>query len=163
MSVGIETLKSSFTQLWADQQRLKDLIKGLTALKDNLKAIKALFSKLNKALTGVISDAKSLLSTWSDVQTRLGTVETVDRKVTDAESKQVVEEWTKAQEAATAYVNAVTGSGSTRAVPGRQLLAAAIAAVPHHLPKIPRTQGELMMARLIGTVGDSHEAPRALQ
>ncbi|KAJ6561975.1 hypothetical protein B0H19DRAFT_1026798 [Mycena capillaripes] len=154
LNVGIETLKSSFTQLWKDQQRLKDLIKGLTALKDNLTAIKKLFSALSKALTGVISDAQSLLLTWSDVQARLGEVETIDRKVTDTESKQIVTAWTKAQEAATAYVDVVSGSGSKP--PVRALFAAASAALPNHMPKVPRTQGELKMARLLTSIASTH-------
>ncbi|KAJ7799035.1 hypothetical protein B0H13DRAFT_2391332 [Mycena leptocephala] len=149
LGVGIDTLKSSFTQLWANQQHLKGLIKGLTNLKDTLTTVETLFSKLRGALTGVLSDAKALLSIWSDVQTRLGTVESVDRMVTDAELTQIVVEWTKAQEAATAYVGAVSGSGATRAVPTRQLINEATAAVAHHMPKVPRTQGELKMAHLI--------------
>jgi hypothetical protein len=111
LSVGIDTLKESFTQLWTDQQRLKDLIKGLAALKDNLTAIETLFSALNSAHAGVIYDAKSLLSTWSDVQTRLREVEIVDRKVTDNELRQIVAEWTQAQEAAMAYLSAARAVG----------------------------------------------------
>ncbi|KAJ7799039.1 hypothetical protein B0H13DRAFT_2391335 [Mycena leptocephala] len=149
LSVGIDTPKSSFTQVWTNQQRLTALIKGLTELKDTLTAVKKLVSKLSGALTGVLSDAKALPSTWSDVQTRFGEVETMDRMVTDTELTQIAAEWTKAQEAATAYVDAVSGSGATRAVPTRALIDEATAAVAHHMPKVPRTQGELKMARLI--------------
>jgi hypothetical protein len=125
LNVGIETIQSSFTQLWADQRRLQELIRGLNNLKDNLTAIKVLFSALSNALGGVISDTQSLLSTWTDVQTRLATVETVDRKVTDIEMNYIVRDWTKAQEDAQTYVNAVTGSATLRVLSGYELLEAA--------------------------------------
>jgi prefoldin subunit 5 len=156
LTVGIDTLKSDFTQLWADQARLTALIKGLTALKSNLSAIKALFSALSKALTGVITDSKSLLSTWSDVASRLETVNDVDRKATDSELQLIVAAWNKAQAAATAYVNAVSGSGSTTPLSGRALFAAARAAAPHYTAKMPRSKGELKMASLITSLDDVH-------
>lgn len=156
MTVGVDTLEKDFKQLWADQARLNALIQGLTALKTNLAAVKTLFSALSKALVGVITDSQSLLSTWSDVADRLGEVNTVDRKVTDTEQKQIVDAWTKAQAAATAYVDAVSGSTSSAQPSGRALFASAVAAVPHHLAKIPRTKGELKMAALLTSVQDVH-------
>jgi hypothetical protein len=149
LGVGLETIKSSFSQLWADQARLKALIKGLTALKDNLKAIKILFTALSNALTGILSDTQNILNTWTDIQTRLATVESVDRNTTDDEMAKVVGDWAKAQEDATVYIDAISGSGATTRKSGQDLLAEARAPDADHIPKIPRTQAELELAALL--------------
>ncbi|KIK54677.1 hypothetical protein GYMLUDRAFT_231859 [Collybiopsis luxurians FD-317 M1] len=162
LNIGIETLKSSFRQLWSNQQNLKELIKGLTTLKDNLSAIKTLFSALKNSLTGIISDTKSLLSLWSDVQARLGTVEAIDRNCTAQELQQIEDEWTKAQHAATEYIEAVTSSGATKAPSIQSLLKTIAVRSSTLVSKIPRTKAELRMAELIASLGpEARAATRA--
>jgi hypothetical protein len=152
LNVGIETIKASFTQLWADQARLKALIKGLTALKDDLTAIKTLFSALSQALSGIVSDTQTLLATWTDVDTRLATVENIDRNVTDSELRLITRDWAEARDAATAYINAVSGTRFAKIMSGRELLERARMPRQDQVPKVPRTKGEIEMARLLATL-----------
>jgi hypothetical protein len=125
----------------------------LTTLKENLTAIKALFTDLNDALTGILSDTQSLLGIWSDLQTRLATVETVDRKTTEDETVEVVGDWTKAQKDATTYIDAILGSGATTKKSGREVLDGARVPRENQIPKIPRTRAELRMAALFSSLG----------
>ncbi|KIK57577.1 hypothetical protein GYMLUDRAFT_172628 [Collybiopsis luxurians FD-317 M1] len=162
LDVSLETLKSSFSQLWSNQQHLKELIQGLTILKDNLSAIQNLFTALSNSLAGIISDTKSLLYLWSDVQAHLGTVETVDRNFTAQEIQRIADQWAKAEQAAAEYIKAVTSSGATRA-PSLQSLSKTTAARSSTIvPRIPRTKAELRIAELIASLGpEARAAARA--
>ncbi|KDQ15913.1 hypothetical protein BOTBODRAFT_173577 [Botryobasidium botryosum FD-172 SS1] len=111
--------------------------------------IKALFSTLSDALSGILKNFESLLLTWTDIAPRLKTVESADRKVSDTELNQVVRTWDKARNAATDYVDAVSGSGSTAPPSSRSRFVAATATAEDYLPKCPKTKGELMIASLI--------------
>ncbi|KIK57574.1 hypothetical protein GYMLUDRAFT_229116 [Collybiopsis luxurians FD-317 M1] len=158
LNVGLETIKSSFSQLWSDQQRLKELITGLTTLKDNLSAIKTLFTALSDSLTGIISDTKSLLNLWNDVQARLGTVETVDRNFTPQEIQEIADKWAKAEQAAKEYIEVVISSGSTKAPSIQPLVKKGVARKSTSVSKIPRTKAELRMAEIIASVGPEARA-----
>lgn len=159
IGVGIQTINSTFTQLRADQARLQGLLGGLKKISTNLTASKTIFLALRSALLPVAAGTQLLLDTWSDIQKRLAPVKDVDRKLTESELSDVVAEWTQAQAAATAYVDAVGGRGpSPSALPSfataETVSDAGPMLEPAHEPFwLPQSKGELDMAHLSSSAG----------